>query len=571
MADTTDPAGAAVPAVQGSRGGQGGDHDGTLRDAPLPSAGNQAVAAHGTNAALATLCAILFLTFLDITIVSVALAGIQGELKAGVSSLQWVVGAYALTFASTMLLFGTVGDQFGRKKIMVAGVCVFCAGALMSGLSVTISKSSALAIVIAGRAVMGLGAAASEPGTLSMLRHLYPDYRQRNRAIGVWAAVSGSALALGPVVGGALVYAWNWEAIFWFNVIFGVGMLVAAIIFLPENSDPTVRRIDISGAVFGAVALAALIFAVINAESVGFGSAEVIALLCLSLVSAVAFLIREARAKHPLLDLRFLGVPKFATPNIVAFCAYFATFAIFFFTALFLEEVTGYNGGQIAEVFLPMTILMILASLLAGRWTTVVGIRWSIAGGCAAFALGLLWTNAVISPSPPYLPLTAALALTGIGIGSCVVPITSSVLAVVPPERSGMAASSTNTAREVGAVMGVAILGAIVIGKLQTALVESLTRLHLPKVIQEIVINGVLTGQEPSLGQTSSQAPAGQGKLVRQVINATYSAFQSGLHDALNVSAGLVLAAGVLAAITIRVAKDRSPQPDLPVSLTPST
>src|SRR5215470_9138172 len=224
------------------------------------------------SAALACLCLVLFLTFLDITIVSVALAGIQTQLHAGVSALQWVVGAYALTFASAMLMFGTIGDQFGRKKIMLVGLVVFILGALMAGLSVTISSSSALAIVIAGRAVMGLGAAASEPGTLSMLRHLYPDYRQRNRAIGVWAAVSGFALALGPVVGGALVYAWSWRAIFWFNVIFGTAAIVLAAVVLPENSDPDSRPIDIGGAVLGAATLATLIFAVINAESAGFSS-----------------------------------------------------------------------------------------------------------------------------------------------------------------------------------------------------------------------------------------------------------------------------------------------------------
>ncbi|HEX6932091.1 MAG TPA: MFS transporter [Streptosporangiaceae bacterium] len=545
-------AAAGIPAVAAAAS------DGQAVSAALAGAEQGIMGENRRSAALATLCLVLFLTFLDITIVSVALAGIQTQLHAGVSSLQWVVGSYALTFAATMLTFGTLGDQFGRKKVLVAGICVFIAGALMAGLSVIMtSGSSALAIVIAGRAVMGVGAAASEPGTLSMLRHIYPEYTSRNWALGVWAAVSGSALALGPVVGGVLVYAWTWPAIFWFNVLFGLIALVAAVIVLPENSDPTHRRIDLPGAALGAIALSALIFAVINAESAGFGSTESIALLCVSVVAAAAFVWQENRAAYPLLDLRFLRIPQFATPNIVAFCAYFATFAIFFFTALFLEEVTGYNGGQIAMVFLPMTILMIVASLLAGRWTGSVGVRWSIVGGCAAFAGGLLWTNAVISPQPPYLPLAGALAVTGIGIGACVVPITSSVLAVVPPERSGMAASTTNTSREVGAVMGVAILGAIVIGKLQTALVASLNALGLPKSIQPIVINGVLTGQVPSVGGTSSQAPAGQGKLVRQVIDATYAAFQSGLHDALYVSAGLVAAAGILTAITITVASER--------------
>jgi EmrB/QacA subfamily drug resistance transporter len=534
----------------------GADPAQAYADGAEPAA-DQAVARH-PSLALATLCIVLFLTFLDITIVSVALAGLQTQLHAGVSSLQWVVGAYALTFASTMLMFGTIGDQFGRKKVMLIGICIFLFGALLAALSVVIfspktSATSALALVIAGRAVMGLGAAASEPGTLSMLRHLYPDFRIRNRAIGIWAAVSGFSLALGPVVGGVLVYIWSWPAIFWFNVVFGVAALVLAAIVLPENSDPDGRPVDVAGAVLGAAALSTLIFAVIDAENSGFSSNKVIGLLCASAVTFAAFIWRESKAAHPLLDLSFLRIPQFATPNVVAFCAYFATFAIFFFTALYLEEVTGYNGGQIAEVFLPMTVLMILASLLAGRWTSVVDLRWSIVGGCGTFALGLLWTNAVISPEPPYLPLAAALALTGIGIGSCVVPITSSVLAVVPPERSGMAASTTNTSREVGAVMGVAILGAVVIGKLQTALLASLIALKLPRYVYPIVINGVLTGQVPSVHGSSSQAPPGQGKLVSQVIHATYSAFLSGLHDALYLSAGLVAAAGVLAAITIRV------------------
>ena len=205
-----------------------------------------------------------------------------------------------------------------------------------------------------------------------------------------------------------------------------------------------------------------------------------IALLCVSALGGAAFALVGSRAEHPLLDIRFLRVARFATPNIVAFCAYFATFAIFFFTALFLVEVSGFNGYQIAEVFLPMMVLMITASVLAGRWTSAIGVRWLLVGGCAIFALGLLLTNAVISPNPAFLPLAASLALTGIGIGTCVVPITSSVLAAVPPERSGMAASATNTSREVGAVIGVAVLGSLVNGRLHTDLIARLNQLKVP-------------------------------------------------------------------------------------------
>ena len=508
--------------------------------------------------ALATLCLVLFLTFLDTTIVSVGLASIQTSLGAGVSELQWVIGAYALTFASAMLIFGMIGDQFGRKKVMLIGVGVYCAGALLSALAITISPgsaashSSAIAILLAGRAVMGLGAAASEPGTLSMIRHVYTDYQSRNRALGVWAAVSGLSLALGPVIGGALVGVWDYRAIFWFDVTFGLVALAAAIRFLPENADPDPRRIDIAGGVFGAAALAALIFAVIDAETAGFANPGVIILLGVSVIAAVAFGWRESRADYPLLDLKFLRVARFATPNIVAFCTYFATFAIFFFTALYLVEVAGFTGYQIAEVFLPMTALMIASSLLAGRWATAIGVRWLLVGGCAVFTIGLVLTNAVIKPNPQFGELAAALALTGIGIGTCVVPITSSVLTAVPPERSGMAASATNTSREVGAVIGVAVLGSLVYGRLQTDLVGRLNQLGIPKFLQAVVIRGVETGTAPPSGGTSSRAPTGELKLEQEVLHAAYSAFQSGLHVALFLSAGLMFAVAVLALVTLR-------------------
>src|SRR5229473_6678411 len=314
--------------------------------------------------ALACLCTVLFLTFLDNTVVSVALASIQSDLHGGVSELQWVVGAYALTFASLMLACGMMGDKFGRKKIMLAGAGVYCVGAALAALAPSIG------ILIAARSVMGVGAAASEPGTLSMIRHLYPDERSRNRALGVWAAVSGFSLALGPVLGGALVGAWSWRGIFWFDVTFGLAALAVAAMVLPESADPKAGRVDIPGTVLGAAALAALVFAVINGETAGFAAAGVIALYCVSAVAVAAFVIWERRAPHPLLDLHFLRVARFATPNVIAACCYFATFAIFFFTALYLGEVAGYSGYRIAAVFLPMTVVMIAASLEAGRLTT---------------------------------------------------------------------------------------------------------------------------------------------------------------------------------------------------------
>ncbi len=507
----------------------------------------------GRSLALAVLCTVLFLTFLDNTIVSIVLGNVQSQLQAGVTSLQWVVGAYALTFAGVMLAFGMVGDEFGRKRVMIIGVAIFCAGSVLAALAPNVG------VLIAGRAVMGFGAAACEPGTLSMIRHVYTDQRSRNRALGTWTAVSGLALALGPVVGGALVGIWDWRAIFWFNVIFGLLALIGVVIVLPENSDPDAGRVDIAGTVLVAATISALAFAVISAESSGFRSPTVIALLCLCVASLVAFFWWEHRAAHPLLDLKFLRIPLFFTANVVAFCAYFATFAVFFFSALFLVEVAGDSGYQIALVFLPMTVLMVIASVVAGRLSTRAGPRWSIFAGCLLFSGGLLLTSITIGPSPSYLPLAASLALAGIGIGATVVPTTSSALSAVPPERSGMAASTANTSREVGAITGVAVLGALVASRLNSNLVTSLNHLGVPKLYQTLVINAIETGAVPSSGKNSSQAGGFNAKEVREVIQATYSAFQTGLHAALYLSAVLVLASGVMSLVLL--GRRRQPEP----------
>jgi len=310
--------------------------------------------------------------------------------------------------------------------------------------------------------------------------------------------------------------------------------------------------VDTAGTLLGAAALSALLFAVIHGESAGYAAPEVIALFCVGVVAGAAFFWRESRAAHPILDLSFLRVPGFAVANVAAFCTYFATFAIFFFTALFLEEVAGYSGGHIALVFLPMTVLMIITSVLAGRWTGPVGPRWALAGGCVLFSAGLLLADLSLSPRPDYWTLASSLALTGIGIGATVVPITTSALNSVPPERSGMAASATNTSREIGAVTGVAVLGALVNARLSAGLTSQLKHLGIPANFQSIVINAVETGGVPSSGNTAGAggaAGAGHANLVQEVIHAAYTAFQDGLRAALYLSAVLVLAAGLLAAI----------------------
>jgi MFS family permease len=214
--------------------------------------------------ALAVVCGVLFLTFLDTTIVSVTLGSIQPDLHAGVSSLQWIVNAYILVFASLMLPAGTLGDRLGRKRVLLAGVLVFCAGSALAALA------PSTAVLITARAVMGVGAAASEPGTLSVIRQLYPDPAARARAVGAWAAIAGLALAMGPVIGGLLVSADSWRTVFWFSLGLGVVLLVAGARFVPGSADPRPERLDIAGFVLGALALASGSFGVIDGEAAGY-------------------------------------------------------------------------------------------------------------------------------------------------------------------------------------------------------------------------------------------------------------------------------------------------------------
>ncbi len=498
--------------------------------------------------ALATLCAVLFLTFLDNTIVSVGLANIQSDLHAGVTSLQWVVNGYALTFASFMLAAGMLGDILGRKRIMLAGVAIFCAG------SVVCATASNVDWLIAGRVIMGVGAAASEPGTLSILRHVYPDRETRADALGVWAAVSGLALALGPVVAGALVGFASWRAIFWFNLGFGVVAFVLATVTVPETSDRQGRRIDFAGFLFGAAFLSCMSVGVIQGEESGYTSPGIVALFVLCALSGVAFVVTERRVKSPMLDLNLFRRPPFAGSNFVAFVAYFGTFSIFFFTALYLQVVVNVSAYQAAIDFLPMAAGLIIVSALTGPLVARVGPRGPMVLGCLLAGGGILLASAVLGPHVDFSTLGWVLPIAGIGLGMLLVPVTSVPLTVVPPERSGMAASATNTSREMGAVFGVAILGSIVNGKLTGDLAARLKAIGIPPNFQSLVMHAIQTGGTASGGAATNaehSKNAAVARIANKVVSAAYDAFGSGLHEALVLSGCLILAGAVVAACTI--------------------
>jgi EmrB/QacA subfamily drug resistance transporter len=495
--------------------------------------------------AFAALLAILFLTFLDNTVASAVLTSVQAELHANVSQLQWVVGGYALAFASLMLMCGSLGDNFGRKKVMLIGVAIFCAGSIVSAISVNASE------LVIGRIIMGVGAAAAEPGTLSMIRHLFPDRQTRARALGAWAAVSGLALAMGPVVGGVLVGIWSWRAVFWFNLLFGGLALVVAAIALPESVNPHRRRVDYAGFIFGAVIIGTATFATIQGELTGYATSWVITLYVVSFLTVPIFYLAERRAKNPMLELAFFRRRSFTGSTFIAFASFFSVFSIFFFVALYLEVVAAVSAYGLALDFLPLLGGIVAAALFTGPWVGRVGSRVPMTVGCLLAAAGVLLTELVIGPHVGVSSLGWTMGLAGIGFGIVIVPVNATALSSLPAANSGMASSAVNTARELGAVAGVAILGSIVNGQLTVNLTQRLVDLGIPVAFRSEIITAVTTGtaasQAKAIGSHSSKYVQ---HIINEVVNAAYAALTHGLDIALAASGILLLVSALVAYFT---------------------
>ncbi len=528
-------------------------------DATRAKRGAGSLSSAGRARALATVCAILFLTFVDNTIVTVVLADVQQDLAIGVVGLQWVVNGYMLTFAALMLAFGTLGDLFGRKRVMLAGVAMFCAGSAMCMLA------SSLAVLVAGRVVMGVGAAASEPGTLSMIRQVFPEQRSRAKALGVWAAVSGMALALGPVIGGLLVGFYGWRAVFAFGLAFGVISFVIGALTLPESANPAGRKLDIPGVALGAGALATVTVALIEGETAGYATWWIIALFAVAAVFGWLFVRTERRSSDPVLRPAFFRDRTLVGSVLVAFAINVGTFSIFFFTALYLQTIGGFSGYGIAAAFAGMCLAMVLAAIVTGRVVARHGPRWTTVLGCLATGGGIAALLAVLNPGVGALAVSWPLALGGMGVGMALVSVNAAVLHAVPGEQSGVAASTVNTAREVGGVVGVAVFGAVVNMQLTSSLKAQLKAIGVPPVFQQIVISGVTHGALQGGGGSQAQAAAAGGgeraRMVHEVVQAAFRAFDAGLNTALLIAAVLLGLAAIAAVFLVRPVGDDTAHP----------
>jgi EmrB/QacA subfamily drug resistance transporter len=399
-------------------------------------------------------CMSLLIVGLDTTIVNVALPSIRRELHASVSGLQWTIDAYTLVLASLLMLAGSTADRIGRRRVFQTGLVVFSLGSLLCGLA------PSLGTLVAARVLQATGGSMLNPVAMSIVRNVFHDPRERAQAIGIWGGVFGLSMALGPVVGGALVDASSWRAVFFVNVPIGLLGLVLTAVYVPESRAARPRRLDPVGQALVIVALAALTSAIIEGPKTGWTSPAILGLFGGSLACFVGLVLYELRREEPLIEMRFFRSAPFSGASAIAVLAFATLGGFLFLNTLYLQAVRGLSPLDAGLYMLPMAGMLLVFAPLSGVLVGRVGSRPSL-----LFAAGALVISAVmltrLSPTTPTGYLLGAYFLAGIGSGLVNPPITNTAVSGMPPSQAGVASAVASTSRQVGMTLGVAVIGAI--------------------------------------------------------------------------------------------------------------
>jgi EmrB/QacA subfamily drug resistance transporter len=397
----------------------------------------------------------LFMIMLDNTVVNVALQTIRRDLHMSLSSLEWIVTAYALTFAALLITGGKLADLYGRRRIFVVGLAIFTLSSLACGLA------PSAGFLIGARAVQGVGAALMNPATLSIITATFPP-RQRGTAIGIWAGVSALALAIGPLAGGLISEKLNWNWIFFVNVPVGALAILVSLLVIRESRDTSHEQsIDLPGLVTSIGFLFSLSYALIEGNGHGWTSAEILGLFAAAAVLLVAFVLLEHRQRLAMLDLSLFRIGAFTGANVVAMLVSLSMFGVFFFVSLYVQNILHYSPIQAGAMFLPMTTLVILIAPMAGRFSDRLGSRWLMGAGMTLVATSLLLYERVTVHST-FWTLLPAMILGGIGMAMTMSPMTSAAMGAVPIDKAGVGSGVLNSFRQVGGSLGIALMGAIV-------------------------------------------------------------------------------------------------------------
>jgi len=489
---------------------------------------------------LMAVCVTTVMLLLDITVVNTALPEIQRDLQASFTDLQWVVDAYALTLAAVVLTAGSLADRLGRRKVFAAGIVVFTLASLLCGLA---GEPTALNLA---RGLQGVGGAIMFAVSLALIAQEFPAGRERGAAMGAFGASIGVAVAIGPLVGGALTDGLGWEWIFFINVPIGLGALAVTALRLRETRDPNATRIDWAGLVTFSASLFALVLALLRGNEEGWGSALIVGLLAASVALMAAFVVIERRVSEPMLPLELFGRRAFTGVQLAAFAVSGAMFAMFLYLTLFMQGFLGLDPLEAGIRYLPITIVSFLAAPLGGALLAKVQARYLMGGGLVLVGAGLLLMSG-LSADSEWTALLGGFLAAGVGVGLLNPVIADVALSVVPKERSGMASGINDTFRQVGVAVGIAAWGAIFLGR-GGARVEELAAGtpaatgERPRELVEAVSSGNLDaalGSVPEAARGTVEAAAREG-------------FLGGLNEILVGAAILALAGAVLSLLLVR-------------------
>ncbi len=398
----------------------------------------------------------LFMVVLDNLVVTTALPSIREDLGATIQSLEWTVNAYTLSFAVLLLTGAALGDRFGRRRVFTIGLGVFTAASAAAALA------PSAGLLIAARAVQGAGAAAVLPLTLTLLSEAFPAGR-RGLVIGLWSGISGLGVAIGPLIGGAVVDGISWHWIFWINVPIGLVLIPLAARKLTESYGPA-KELDLPGLVLGGLGLLGVVYGIVRGHELGWTSPTIVGSIAAGLALLAAFAAWELRAPHPMLPLRFFRSRTFAAANGVGFIMYFGVFGSIFLLAPFLQVTQGLSPLEAGIRTLPWTGMPMLIAPIAGLLSDRIGARPLMAGGLALQAGAIAWLAAVSTPTVPYSELVLPFIMAGAGMALVFAPSANAVLSSVRQEEAGQASGAANAIRELGGVLGIAVLASVFSG-----------------------------------------------------------------------------------------------------------
>ncbi len=409
--------------------------------------------------ALILLCTAQFVVVLDASIVNVALPTIGEALEFSESNLPWVVNAYVLTFGGFLLLGGRLADLLGRRRVFMFGLVLFALASLAGGLAANSGQ------LIAARAVQGLGAAILSPAALSIVATTFKDGAERNKALGIWGAVAGSGGAAGVLLGGVLTEYLGWEWVLWVNVPIGIAAAAIAPSLIAETRDEVgERHFDVAGAVTITLGISAFVFALLDAETAGWGSFQTIGLIVASVILIAVFVAIEQRSRSPLVPFRIFRKRTITGANVVGLLVGASLFSMFFFISLYMQQVLGYSAIHAGLSYLPLAVSIILSAGIASALVTKVGFKPILAAGMALIAIGLLWFSQVSVDGSFLADILGPSLFAAVGLGFAFVPVTIAAVSGIEDREQGLASGLINTSQQVGGALGLAILAAVANG-----------------------------------------------------------------------------------------------------------